>query len=606
MIRPTHLAAAAALCCAGTVLAQSQAQAENPLVCLYNQADPKVRDRITELHRQKFTTTGSSASAVSSFAHGAIIDEVNRCMASRNWRLGQRGNVVELLSAEYSARFFESHLVNLGFDVTQLRSWVSTLPALRAHDVASDAGDNLKPGAPQDLAPELKQAEAQLLRPLEQRTGRTLTPQQLEIFWNAVKYRAYARYFTLKFVALNEAYNGPYLVEESQIVPALRANMPALVPRTLANEDRKAMRKLAAEYRAYENRTAARLAALTDYANSGDREAILILRDTLMLGVPTDVYRHYSSRLLLTDHLSTMTRQLAAVWTAQLWVLHGYEEAGRPIITRCLSGFEGYVKQDKANGTRAFLGGDGVLYPVNTNGQQVGSTWESCGFELLAKSAYRRENGKLVKQVKPGERVHHFWDSASNRKESGDFVVTGARFANGDNADTEARFQKYLLARSRGEYLTESGGSKLQTNASAMTDSFYRQYARDTGRSSLIDLAEAGKRAELEARFAAEKKRKQERWDSAVAEYKANTKTPAAQDKLRDLASSLGMEYYGKYIALVPQAAPAASSTRQTITGVGSQQVEVRQYDSSGTYQGSTRTSSFWADVLKTTSPPPR
>ena len=50
----------------------------------------------------------------------------------------------------------------------------TTLPALRAHDVASDAGDNLKPGAPQDLAPELKQAEAQLLRPLEQRWQRRL------------------------------------------------------------------------------------------------------------------------------------------------------------------------------------------------------------------------------------------------------------------------------------------------------------------------------------------------------------------------------------------------------------------------------------------------
>ena len=333
---------------------------------------------------------------------------------------------------------------------------------------------------------------------------------------------------------------------------------------------------------------------------------MLTLRDLLLLGPPTDLLAHYRSFDLDTSQLYVLPKRLAAQWTAQLWTLHGYEEPGRKIVNECVGGLFGAVGQDKANGVTVLMGAGGALVPVNANGEEMGTSWSICGFDLIAKSAYRRDGQKLVKTAAPGERILAWYNKGYTRSQIADFVITGARFDTAGNADTEARFQAYLLTRSRGDYLNARGQDKLLTINAEVERAFYNQYARETGRTGLVEMAEAGKHAELQAHFAESERRRQATWEAAVARYKSGSPSQAAQDALYDVASGLGLDYYNKFRAIVPEQKASSSGSGQTIRGFGSTQVDVRTYDSNGNYQGTTRTSSVWADIMKVTSAPPR
>jgi hypothetical protein len=120
-----------------------------------------------------------------------------------------------------------------------------------------------------------------------------------------------------------------------------------------------------------------------------------------------------------------------------------------------------------------------------------------------------------------------------------------------------------------------------------------------------MEAADAKASTAIAERRAADSARRVRNWDSALARFNSDQKSEQYQTALMYAAAELGGDYWKEYQRLVPPSSVSVgppSIPGTGLTGGDYREVEVRSYDSSGTYTGSTRMSAAWADIMKMTS----
>lgn len=410
-------------------------------------------------------------------------------------------------------------------------------------------------------------------------------------------------------------------VEPWTILAAIESSRPAFTVRALTEAERAELPTLLRAYRGA-GKTSATLARLTELGETGDREAMIAVRDALSSGPPRDTLAAFDGAAEARDYYATLSRVLAALWTAHLWQMHGFERAGLPLMSACVAGLQndrGYILAlpDGNRDGRRDMPGEGL------NDRQLG-----CGFVL---QSVRQQYIPPGMTVRPEDRLPYYRDDPKygGTYPNDDVYIIGARFFPvwGDGAFLEARFQAFL-GRLRQGFFLETGpqGFAPGTKASPafrLSTAFYYGYAERTGRSDLIAAAraegrvvkaEANAQSDRDAAFAraraAEDKRRNDiaQWEGWMADTRARSVQPSMA--LMTLSSTLGGEYWDQYVALAGGSPTARLATAAPAGGGAApssyRPVEIRTYDASGTYTGSTQTSAFWADVLKMTAPPPR
>lgn len=460
-------------------------------------------------------------------------------------------------------------------------------------------------------------------RQIETANRRQLTPTEQETVLKLITWSAGIEKNVIEFGWARQATNTATLTQPWQLLPTIEANRPQIVRRALTRAEQSRAKSLSASYvRDHTQRTTANLKVLTDLAQSGDLEAMIALRDALASRfAPRDLEDFYSRLSMTSDVMRIYLSILAAQWTAHIWDMHGYEDAGRKAMSACIEGMYGTVREDVNNGVATHFEGDEII-GVNQSGESFGSSANVCGFRVLSALAYDTKvvNGRerFTSRLPQGAvAIRNYTTTGTrDRRQRSDYYVTGVQFTPiiGDQAEIDKRYNDHVRARRAGSFGDASRNQfKVLTRAAAINYNWVQQYALDTGRVRELELADASFKADRDAIIQAYQNESMQKWDRALAKFNAEAPNPttATINELQNAAARAGSQYWQQFERLVPERAPARLAATSP-TGVSSQapannlRVEVRNYNSSGTYVGSTTTSAVWADIMRMGSGPPR
>lgn len=370
--------------------------------------------------------------------------------------------------------------------------------------------------------------------------------------------------------------------------------------------------------------TAAALLRLKALAESGDREAMILMREAVRRGPPIDFRMKFANTPATDKFMETLSGALAGLWTAHLWEIHGYENNGLKFIKACHRSLVDENGKTTARVQRGPDGDTGVLSDLLIDKTSLG-----CGFRLRGKTVVQKIPVETVARTinlewgthRPkGVRVfevynHEIVNKRYYRRKPEDFYIVGALFYPvwGDDAFLKNAYMDHVNARSAGLVKNATSGdihpSDLYSANMLLTLPWLEHYAVENNRGA--ELAASDREAEKWQRRDDERRRGATIafWESQMAEFRKAPKTFDTY-QLSISAGSLGGEYWTKYQSLLEEHRPAAKVSApiggNAATYNAGERVEVRAYDRSGTYQGSTTTSAFWADVMKMTSSPAR
>jgi len=570
------------------------AQTEDPRDCLFRRVPQEHAKLLENVRLKEFPGEPARGLTVPEDPYRAAA--AKRCVESEGWPLAYAESAADLLYGEARAQVIGPRLKQLGYDLARLDSHIGGLSAKQQN--------HLKWLGPNDRDFAAVFGElAGLVSPVPR------DPAHKDMLLRYIKGRAEADRAVQIFAAFRQIDSSKYLSQDWQVLPALEAARPVIRERMLTREERSEMSRLRGSYFGpvqKGGRTLPQLQRLLELAQSGDREAMTLARDALAKGMPIDLYREYSDLGINTLSFGLLTERLAAMWTAMLWQRHGYDEASRRFMKACVGGLYGEVHKHEKDGVASILGPDGIVHAVNSQGIRMDETADGCGFTLLGVPAARAPKGATVLQFydKRGS-----FAALGNRTQSGDFAITGVRFNPivGDAAFTARKFAAHVELRRRGLlYDSRTGDRTFGTPTLVVSYPWYEHYAALTGQLHLLKAADAAGNAAIAARLREQAKAQLSRWSSALAAFKASPYSINAREALMYSASELGGSYWQEYKRLVPDPVYAANNPAQMVgTGTGSsgyREVEVRSYDSNGTYTGSSRVSAAWADIMKMTS----
>jgi hypothetical protein len=468
-----------------------------------------------------------------------------------------------------------------------------------------------------------KAVDPTLKRQIETQNRRQLTPTEAKALHDLITWSADIETKVLDFAWARQATNTATLTQRWQLLPVIEANRPQIIRRTLTRAEQNQAKSLSATYlRDNQQRTTANLKVLTELAQSGDREAMIAVRDALASRFgPSDLYAFYSRLNMTSDVLQVYLSVLAAQWTAHIWDMYGYEDAGRNAMSACIEGLYGKIREDVNNGASARLSGNEII-GVNQSGESFGSSANVCGFKVLGAPAYdtRVSNGRerFESRLPAGAVAIRYYDvtGSGSRRQRGDYFVTGIQFNPiiGDQKAIDQRYTEHLGERRAGSFGDASRNQfKILTKAALINYNWLQQYALDTGRLQELELADTAFKTDRDRRVLEYQAVALRQWNEALAKYNSEAPYPSATtvDELQSAASKAGPQYWQQFRRLVPERVPTQIATASTANygtagSANNQRVEVRNYNSSGTYVGSTTTSAVWADIMKMGSGPPR
>ncbi|WP_088307989.1 hypothetical protein [Novosphingobium sp. B 225] len=558
------------------------APAQDPRPCLFDQAPAAERTRRADVAARKQGWE---------WAEDAIDnDAVARCVTAKGWN-------AESSSAMKSVIFYDRHaqaaakvVRPMGFNLDWVDSYLQSLDPREQKKIRSDP-----PSGPYFTKTQWPPIAGRFGRPVTSDAERTA-------LWIYIGYRRELLDALRDFSEVAVTPPGTFLTTAWQLLPVIEANRPVFRPRELTKDERSELRTIAALYLGpgkAGSSTVAQLQRLQQLGETGDKAAMIAARDALAKGPPAELRDFYYKMRVDGSMLWKTTSILAAIWTAHIWQRHGYDDSGRKYMAPCIGGLaptEGF-KRNKVN---AILRFDGTVAGTNGNGQIVDDAAEACGFTLT---------GKL--KSAGGANGAPILDSTDNNGFNREFFITGARFnpVMGDAAFMEAKFQAHLRQRVAGLLFDDKGRDVVRTPSLEITGPWYWKYATDTGRAAQLLDADARYSAKIREERGQARARAEQTWAQAVATYNAN-RTFDRVEQLKGVASGLGLEYWGRFTALVPDwdrtTTNAVSGAYGSGSASGSQQVQVRTYDQNGNYTGSTTTSAVWADIMKMSSGPPR
>src|SRR5262249_30592306 len=121
------------------------------------------------------------------------------------------------------------------------------------------------------------------------------------------------------------------------LLPLFEANRPVITQRKLSGAEKSEAKKLSKAYIDYRTmnttRTMAALARMRELASSGDKDAMIAIREALQEGdAPLDYIAKFDPRDKDNWFFKYLAQVQAAQWTAEIWSLYGYEDAGRQSI----------------------------------------------------------------------------------------------------------------------------------------------------------------------------------------------------------------------------------------------------------------------------------
>lgn len=564
--------------------AQSATPVEDPRKCLFDEAPAAERAKAADIEKR----IGYWRSEQDKLYKSAIA----RCMAAKGWSNASADALMNIIVADSISREAAAVVKAKGFEIDWVDGFLETLDApTRSHmDIMIPKGPYFRKKTWPLLA-------SRFGRPVEDE-------KEMAALMYYVGYRRELADSIRAFRLAAETAPGMLMTDAWQILPAVEASRPAFAPRTLTKEERAELRTVSEHYsdrNSPGSGSVAELKRLQQLGETGDKEAMIAARDALAGGPPRELLDQYWTRRANTSNLYTATAILTAIWTAHIWQRHGYDDADRKYMKPCIGGIgtgNGYKRRE----VNAVLRPDGTVAGVNSNGYVGDDASEACGFVLLGQSAAtgRPKGATVLESYYLGQ-----------RQPERDFFITGARFnpVMGDAAFLESRFQAHLKMRQAGE-LSDKNGNFIFTPSREIALRWYEKYARDTGRLAQLQDADARHSEKLREQLSQARSRADQQWAQAVSDYNANRSAIGSVEKLMNVATGLGLEYFGKFVALVPDwdrsPANASSSAYGGGPGFGSQQVQVRTYDSNGNYTGSTQTSAVWADIMKMSSSPAR
>lgn len=534
-------------------------------------------------------------------------NRIGQCISQNNWPVALRPLLGGLSEWNYHKYAEAQKISRMGINASPITGYLVGRDEVNLKDVADKTYS--------------EPLNAELLRSIENVNNKKLSPEQIQMVNNYLRYSAQVEYKLVAFARGLREVSHNTLSERWQILPAVEANKPIILPRTLSREEQSLAKKLSAEYiQSAQTRTYERLEQLNRLAQSGDKIAMLALRDALSKGPPWDVERHYLYLSIDSEPIKSVVAVMAAQWTARIWQMHGYEDEGRKAMNACVNGMYGPIMRDRQKGVTARLINNEVM-GANSDGRTLDSTSEVCGFTLTGANSNVREggygNGKLISVLPRGAVNIKFYDTTGSTApdKSRDFYITGVNFSPilGDAAAKEAKFQKHLAARKAGLIYRADGSQTNFTTTLGISYAWYQEYATETGRLQMLDDADSHANAVIRRRLAYQNDQLAAQWRSALARFNAEAPNPSMEAKreLQRVASRLGGSAWQEYERLVPNLygnAPVQSTTTYNSipNSPAVRNVEVRTYGAGGTYIGSQTTSAVWADIMKMGSGPPR
>lgn len=578
--------------CGSSALAQN---VNSPINCL---GEPTLASQLP----------ASNSNASDNLLWGIPRGKIDQCINQNNWPVALRQILTGISEWNYRKRDAELKIRQLGINTSPISQYLSG----RNEQNLNSLYWSIR--GPETL-------DRNLLRNLETVNGRRLSSDEQKLVSDYTLYCVAIERHLFAFArGLNEA-SRQMLSERWQILPAIEANRPTITPRTLTREEQNLARRLSAEYiQSASTRTSDRLAQMTILAQSGDRIAMIAVRDALAKGAPWDIASQYLSLSVDTSLLNMVSSVVSAQWTAHIWHLYGYEDAGRKSMSACVNGLYGVILNDREKGVTARLIGNTIM-GANSAGMTLDQTSETCGFTLTGALSNEREgglgNGRLISRLPRGATNITYYDTIGStaRASWNDFYITGVNFSPilGDAAAREQKFQNHLAARRNGLLFRSDGSQANFTTTLGISYAWYQQYATETGRLRNIEDADAYANSTIRRNIANENAQRLAQWNSALAKLNSEAPNPtkATIDELQRIASLLGVGYWNEYERLVPNRygnAPIQNSTSVASgnQGTSNQRVEVRTYGAGGNYTGSMTTSAVWADIMKMSSGPPR
>jgi hypothetical protein len=361
-----------------------------------------------------------------------------RCIMLEGWSPSYASPAASLLSGEVRARLIGEKLQLAGFGLSRLDAFVAdkTLKELLELKWLSERDASFK----KDWAA----LSANLDRQPNDQAER-------ELLIKYIRNRAEADRSLKIFAIAGRADPSLYLSEAWQVLPALEAARPVIRERALTKEERAEIGKLSKAYADHPSkggRTLANLQRLMELGQSGDKAAMVAVRDALGVGIPFDVDVGYIRLDLDTQPMRQLTERLAVMWTAMLWQRFGYDDASRKYMKACVGGLYGEVSDNEKNGVAAYLSPDGTVVPVNSQGLTMDTTEDGCGFTLVGVPASQAGGQKTLQYYdKRGS-----FGQLGNRDPRGDFAITGVRFAPimGDAEFLQRKFEAHLRLRRAG------------------------------------------------------------------------------------------------------------------------------------------------------------
>ena len=558
----------------------------DPRPCLYDETPPAERARRVAIE---------AGSAGWQYKLDDLNKEaVDRCIAAKGWSSASASAILAVISAERDALKIDKVVRPMGFTLDWIDDYLRSLDPRERDKITP-----YSPGGRYFTKTQWPPIAGRFGRPIE-------TEADKAALWKYIGYRRVLADRLRDFSAVAVTKEGTFLNRGWQMLPAIEANRPVFTPRALTKDERSELLSLAKVYlnsAKTGSTTVSQMQRLKQLGETGDKAAMIIARDALAKGPPGELLSYYSDMRVDASALRETTSILAAIWTAHIWQRHGYDDASRKYMVPCIGGI-GATERYKAKEVRAILRFDGTVTGINDNGETVDDPSEACGFILTGK----------LKSAGPanGATVLESYDHLTNRRTERDFFITGARFnpVMGDAAFLEAKFQNHLRQRGAGLLLERDGDPVVLTPSLRISLPWYEKYASDTGRSGQLRDADASRSAKLREARTQARANAEKTWAQAVASFNANSAALDRVDKLKSVASDLGLEYWGRFTKLVPNWDARTTSAANGAYGNGlasaAERVQVRTYDQNGNYTGSTTTSAAWADIMKMTSGPPR
>lgn len=580
-----------------TLLASlSFAAEEDPRACLISRNPAEHKKLVATIRAQEFPGEVTGPQIPEDPYRKAAAE---RCVKSEGWDPAYTSAAAELLRGETYAQVIRPRLIAQGFNLDRLDAFIAAQPPKRLMEFEwLDRRSN--PYSYDRNWPEL----------IAQLDRSPTADVQKDLLLRYISFRAMAERTLQAFKVIGRPDVSRILSQEWQVLPALEAARPVIRERPLDKQDRSELSRAKSAYFASPakgGRTLANLQKLLALAQSGDRDAMIAARDALALGVPADISSEYIRLSINTEPFRMLTSRLAAMWTAMIWHRFGYDDASRKHMAACVGGLYGEVYKDKADGVAAYLGSDGIVHAVNSQGIEMDSPEDACGFVLLGVPAAQAKGKKILQYYdKRGS-----FAALGNRAPARDFAITGVRFVPilGDPQFQQRKFAKHMQLRRSGLLFDPTYGQvTFATPTLIVSLPWYHHYAQETGQLAALEQADASANAAIAKRLREEGQRRVRRWEQALAAFQANPQAEGNRVELQYAASALGGPYWKEYERLVPN---RSSSLAPRVVGSGSgsssyREVEVRSYDSNGTYTGSTRVSAAWADIMKMTSSAPR